>query len=247
MPRNLTDLTDEEWLDALSGKELPGVDPLVVPKLPPEALQVGTVGLSGRAALVAAMQFAGAVKEVAARYRHPLGVDSTVLDFGAGWGRIARFFVRGLAPGRLVCADVDERLLAHAAEAIPSARCIVSKPYPPIGLDDASVDLVYAYSVFSHLSEAAATAWLAEFARVLKPGGLACLTTRPREHIESGGMHLSLDPRTPPDVVEAGRRALSAAYDQGRFAYVPMQGKTLLTGDFYGEAAIPEGYAARWG
>lgn len=39
---------------------------------------------------------------------------------------------------------------------------------------------------------------------------------------------------------------MTAAYDEGRFAYVPMQRGRLLTGDFYGEAAIPESYAAHW-
>lgn len=39
-------------------------------------------------------------------------------------------------------------------------------------------DLIYAYSVFSHLSERATLAWMAEFARITRPGGLVAWTTR---------------------------------------------------------------------
>ena len=37
-------------------------------------------------------------------------------------------------------------------------------------LSDASIDIAYCYSVFSHLSEDAALKWLLEISRVLKPG-----------------------------------------------------------------------------
>jgi SAM-dependent methyltransferase len=44
------------------------------------------------------------------------------------------------------------------------------------GQADDSLDLVYAHSVLTHLTEPTATAWLAEVARVLRPGGLALMT-----------------------------------------------------------------------
>lgn len=47
---------------------------------------------------------------------------------------------------------------------------------PPLPYGDAQFDLVYALSVFTHMHEENARAWLAELARVVRPGGLALLT-----------------------------------------------------------------------
>jgi SAM-dependent methyltransferase len=56
--------------------------------------------------------------------------------------------------------------------------------WPPLPCEPSSVDLVVAYSVFSHLPENVATAWMAEFLRVLKPGGLVVATTQSRSFID---------------------------------------------------------------
>jgi hypothetical protein len=37
--------------------------------------------------------------------------------------------------------------------------------------------MVYSVSIFSHISEEHALLWLREFGRIVRPGGLACLTT----------------------------------------------------------------------
>ena len=42
---------------------------------------------------------------------------------------------------------------------------------PPLRFADGSFDIVYAYSVFSHLSERVQLRWVEEFARILRPGG----------------------------------------------------------------------------
>jgi SAM-dependent methyltransferase len=44
---------------------------------------------------------------------------------------------------------------------------------PPLPYAAGTFTLVYALSVFTHLHEANASAWLAELARVTRPGGLA--------------------------------------------------------------------------
>jgi len=58
----------------------------------------------------------------------------------------------------------------------PAIRCFQSHAIPTLPIPDASIDLVYAFSVFSHIDEFE-LAWLAELRRVLKPGGIAYLTT----------------------------------------------------------------------
>jgi SAM-dependent methyltransferase len=48
---------------------------------------------------------------------------------------------------------------------------------PPSPYPDDNFDLVYAVSVLTHLTPQLADAWIADFARVLRPGGLLFVTT----------------------------------------------------------------------
>jgi SAM-dependent methyltransferase len=47
---------------------------------------------------------------------------------------------------------------------------------PPLPFEDASFDLVYSISVFTHLDEEMQDAWLNELKRVLRPGGILIIT-----------------------------------------------------------------------
>ncbi|MBW8815800.1 MAG: class I SAM-dependent methyltransferase [Caulobacterales bacterium] len=116
-------------------------------------------------------------QDLAARHGCDLGAGAQVLDFGCGAGRIARW----LAPlviaggGRFHGSDLNPRLVAWCAANLPGDYA-VNGLQPPLALAAQAIDLVYAHSVLTHLAEATATAWLAELARVLRPGGLALLT-----------------------------------------------------------------------
>ena len=43
--------------------------------------------------------------------------DSRVLDFGCGWGRVIRFFLKDVAPWNLVGVDIDPNAPSSAARA----------------------------------------------------------------------------------------------------------------------------------
>jgi hypothetical protein len=57
---------------------------------------------------------------------------------------------------------------------------VLLEPMPPSVLPSARFDIVFAYSVFSHLSPKAHLAWRTELARVVKPNGLVFITTQAR-------------------------------------------------------------------
>jgi SAM-dependent methyltransferase len=99
------------------------------------------------------------------------------LDFGCGVGRLslplaARF-------GEVVGVDVSDRMLALAREAAEQdpngARCrFVRNDRPDLAMfADGSFDLVYSSLVLQHMPARFSTVYLAEFARILKPGGAA--------------------------------------------------------------------------
>jgi ubiquinone/menaquinone biosynthesis C-methylase UbiE len=99
-----------------------------------------------------------------------------VLDWGCGWGRLARTFAASTTFGEMWGLDVDHDNLAWARANVPGVKFLHAPLYPPTELPDDHFDLVYAVSVMTHLTRDAQTKWLTEVRRVLRPGGLAMLT-----------------------------------------------------------------------
>ncbi|HEX5377202.1 MAG TPA: class I SAM-dependent methyltransferase [Phenylobacterium sp.] len=101
----------------------------------------------------------------------------TVLDFGCGSGRIARWLAPAVVQGggRFLGSDLNGDLVSWCQANLPG-RYFRNSLQPPLALEPAGVDLVYAHSVLTHLTERTAQAWLAELRRILKPGGCAILT-----------------------------------------------------------------------
>lgn len=221
-----------------------------IPGYPPEQLQVNTTGLSSAAALRQAYAFRENVLDALDRAGTPLGRDSTVLDFGVGWGRIARVFMGDVPLRNIHGIDVDPEFVALTTAAFGTGNFSVCPPFPPTRFADGEFDLVFAYSVFSHLSEAACLAWMEEFRRILKPGGMVVFTTRHESFFDYLAV-LAAGPTDGPYQAALGRLfpdidAARAAYRRGEIVHDSSQGVGgggPRDSSFYGETWIPEAYA----
>lgn len=100
----------------------------------------------------------------------------SILEFGCGCGRIMLWLEHVGAKASLHGTDIDERAIKWAQENMPYATFKVNGGMPPLDYPDATFDLVYNHSVFTHLDEEYQDAWLAELRRVTKPGGTILLT-----------------------------------------------------------------------
>jgi SAM-dependent methyltransferase len=111
----------------------------------------------------------------------PLDEIHDVLDFGCGCGRVTRYFsdFRGTVAG----SDVSGDAIAWCRSNLGFARFEVNGLAPPLAFDDGSFDLVYALSVFTHLTEDLQLAWRDELRRVLRPGGRLLITTHGRSYV----------------------------------------------------------------
>lgn len=102
--------------------------------------------------------------------------DKRVLDFGCGAGRTLRHFLAEAREGEVWGADIDAAsiawLHAHLCPPLHVRRC---GPDPPLGLEYGSFDLVWALSVFTHLTDSSIP-WLLELHRLLKPDGVLIAT-----------------------------------------------------------------------
>jgi SAM-dependent methyltransferase len=112
----------------------------------------------------------------------PLAETPDVLDFGCGCGRVTRYF-RAHA-GTVAGSDVNGDAVAWCRTNLPFARFETNGLAPPLAYADASFDLVYALSVFTHLTADLQLAWRDELARVLRPGGRLLVTTHGRSYLQ---------------------------------------------------------------
>lgn len=215
------------------------------PGFPASHIQERFVGRSGRAAIEEVIPFAEIVNDSAR-----LSSTSKVLDFGVGWGRIARLFQKTVCPDNLYLADVDPEALALCKENRVQGRTILLDPTGSLPFANASLNAVYSYSVFSHLSEASAKHWLHEISRTLSKGGLFAFTTQSLRFLElvvachnkpdandierSVGKYMGASPENAATNFRAGKHAYSDVNGQG--------GGGVLSGDFYGWAAIPSNW-----
>ena len=97
------------------------------------------------------------------------------LDFGCGLGRLTRSL--GGRFRRCVAVDVSPRMIARARELnadVPTCEFVVSDADDLGAFASCSFDLVYSSIVLQHLPSAARIErYVAEFVRLLTPGGIA--------------------------------------------------------------------------
>lgn len=105
----------------------------------------------------------------------PPGFDfggTRVLDFGSGAGRVLRHFAPHAPDAELWGCDIDTDAIEWAQRHLsPPMSFVTSGETPPLPFPDAHFDLIYALSVFTHITDQW-SAWLIELRRVLKQDGL---------------------------------------------------------------------------
>lgn len=106
-----------------------------------------------------------------------------VLDFGCGCGRTLRHFEHRPPTQHLHGTDIDASAIRWCQEHLHGlAAWNVNAVLPPTSYPDATFDLIYAISVFTHIDEATQFAWLRELNRIAKPGARLILTVH-GEHV----------------------------------------------------------------
>jgi SAM-dependent methyltransferase len=161
------------------GKAAP--DGLPVPPLKLVVLVAGTADI--QTFLEGGRQAASSI--VAALERQGIEIDSlgAVLDFGCGCGRVIRRW-HSLADVSVFGTDYSPALVDWCQQNLPFARFGTNQLAPPLAYSDDAFDLIYALSVFTHLTEPLQISWMEELARVLKPGGYLLFTTHGEHYLD---------------------------------------------------------------
>ena len=244
-------MDERSWIELLRRSvDEPTIDGMAMPLFPDPDVQRRFVGSAGRDTLHEAAAFYSIVKAAAAEHASPLSASSRVLDFGCGWGRMTRFFLHDVAPQNLYGCDVLPEMVDLCRSLHLRATFFANPPAPPTMFPDGSFDVVYAYSVFSHLSEPLHRQWVSEFKRLLRPGGILVATTHSRRFIEFCAQlrnEAALDSPWHQALARSflDTAATLAAYDAGEFVYAPTSGGDGLPAERYGEAVVSPAYVRR--
>lgn len=235
--------SDAKWLELMKMSVTERViDGFTFPSFPGKDIQERFVGSSYEAALAEASEFYTFLKQAAADLGKRLSKQSRIHDFGCGWGRFTRFFMKDVAGENIYGSDVMPLAIDICKQsALPGQFDVLEQdgelPYP-----DQFFDVMMAYSVFTHLPEKVNLHWMKELARVSKPGAVFCLTLEPRFFIdrikhangESGNVFLQGLARYAPNINE-----LYEKFDHGEISYLATGGGDNLTTDVYGDAIVP--------
>ena len=109
---------------------------------------------------------------------------SSILDFGCGTGRLSQHLCWIAKGAELFGCDIDSEGVKEAQRLCPQGRFVTNNPMPPLAFEDDQFDLIYAWVVFTNLSEESHRAWLGELGRVLRPGGVLISTTHSYEYLK---------------------------------------------------------------
>jgi trans-aconitate methyltransferase len=161
--------------------------------------------------------------------------QARVLDFGCGWGRIIRYFAKDVPNDALLgCDPCDEILQTCQSLRVPGTfRVSDFRPRElPFG---EKFDLVYAYSVFTHLAEQTHQECLETLHNAMAKDGVLIVTFRSREFIDIRGG----------DLKKVSRKEINQlydTYDRGEYAFQPHFREPIQGEITYGDTIIPQEY-----
>lgn len=180
------DLDDDLWALLLTQEydHYPHIRALL-PTMPEAALQEMWNGRSGVALATQSKPFYAKLRDRYRRYGPRPLATASVLDFGCGWGRLTRYLARDVIPSRLYACDPVQAILdVCRASRVPGT--LARSDFRPRGLPfHGRFDLAFAFSVFTHLSEAEHERCLRVLHEALEPDGILIVTIRPPAYLHS--------------------------------------------------------------
>jgi len=155
----------------------------LLPRMASNEIQMSWTGNSGQTLLTQSLDF---VRSLAYNYTKATGnslEQSTILDFGCGYGRIARLMYYFTDEDNYYGVDPWDKSIEICNNDGLTNNFLLSEYLPTeLPVKAKLFDLIFAFSVFTHLSERATLTCLNTLEKYLKPDGLIAITIRPVEY-----------------------------------------------------------------
>lgn len=229
------------WLNCFGITEYQAIRDLLVP-IPPPRVRAFAGDVREGAFLHTGASIYRLLLRVAQESGRPFSSFGSILDFGCGPGRGLRYLLKYSQTAACYGTDVDATAIGWCQESFPFGEFMVNDEVPPTGFRSESFDLIYAISVFSHLSEENHLAWLEELQRIGKKDGIVILTTHGeyalRRAVSEGAIFRMLQIRKA-DLTRAQQELPSR-----HFVFIRQPGGHL-NNDLYGVTFISREYVFR--
>lgn len=151
-----------------------------------------------------------------------------ILDYGCGYGRFLRLF--SYFSDDVWGVDAWESSLSHSRAAGFADRVKKIDPIPTSLPFDEPFDLMFAFSIFTHLSQATTIGALAAMRTAIAPQGVLCITIRPEEYWEGHFQRMSASSANTDHFVATHRR--------DGFAFFPHHGRPEDPNVHYGDTSF---------
>ncbi|MEO6202232.1 MAG: class I SAM-dependent methyltransferase [Nitrospirales bacterium] len=200
----------------------------LLPSMASEEVQRGWTGNHGVALLKQTTAFVRAMSYNYTRVTGRSLDDATVLDFGCGYGRIAQLLYYFTVEEKVFGVDPREQSIELCRESGLCTNFAVSEYLPtslPVG--ETKFDLIYAFSVYTHLSRRAMTTSLNTLRKYIADDGVLTMTIRPVENWEH-------DPDTSPEQ----KVALAVRHREEGFAFNPHNWAPIDCDITYGDSSM---------
>ncbi len=155
-----------------------------------------------------------AIEDLKRLIDEPLPEKAIFLDAGCGQGRSFRYLHEAFSPGRLIGLEADAESIEQSRAAAKAHGLhveVITGDCAAMPLPDASVDVVFCHQTFHHLVEQEAA--LAEFWRVLRPGGWLLFAESTKAYIDTWVIRWLF--RHPMHVQRSAEEYLRMLRDQG--------------------------------
>ena len=127
-----------------------------------------------------------AIDDLRSLFSEALPSNPVLLDAGCGQGKSFKYLQQMFMPERLIGVDADPHSLNQSREeAVYQGIAVelIGSDCATLAIPDASVDLLFCHQTFHHLVEQEKA--LAEFYRVLKPGGYLMFAESTEAYIDT--------------------------------------------------------------
>lgn len=174
---------------------------------------------------------------------HGLMPGAAILEWGCGPARIVRHLPALLPDAAIFGTDYNKNTIEWCRQHIKGVQFDTNELEPPLRYEANRFDLVYAVSIFTHLSEKNHTDWLDELHRIIKPGGLLMFTTQ-------GKAFTAKLSRKEKEVFDKGGLVVRAQVQEGHRSYSAFQPEAFMRAlfkDRWREVEFIAGTAQSWG
>jgi 2-polyprenyl-3-methyl-5-hydroxy-6-metoxy-1,4-benzoquinol methylase len=152
------------------------------PSMASDEVQIKWTGKSGRPLLNQTLDF---LRTMVYSYAVITGNkinNANILDYGCGWGRLIRPLYKLIPADNIYAVDPWIESIKQCEQHGIMCNLALSDYVPDSLSFERKFDLIYAFSVFTHLSEKTTTKVLQTLRKYINDNGMLAITIRPKEY-----------------------------------------------------------------